>query len=369
MRRSLRLLLVACAGLVVLALAAPALTKYGPPNGPTMTVEQSSYKPGAKFTADFFVWAPADNDPTYKVTTYSPATFNANLGQAPGTKVGTVVALAHAKALQGAPVALAGNVVVGNPADANLQAAALRCTGSATIQEVLVMNMTVPGTATTIAISDFVSKSGFVVQQVCLASSDVDPSAGGAPLGAQIVSMDYTISGMFSNPGKSDGYQWVADFTPYLAGTGTPNPAGALEWRTYVGLPSSLTFSVVKSTSSSVTFTGKLSVPQLAPNGIRLDLYAGPKPNPAPSATSGGTGKHVARTKSLKRTGRYSITLASVKKRTFFQMRFENYGLAGGCPKTPPSPSGLPLPCNGADFAPLTSRQVAVSPPPKKKRH
>ena len=101
MKSSLRLALLACASFIGLALAAPALAAYTP----SLTIEQSSYKVGAATTADVFILAPQNDDPTAKLTIFSPAGYNAVLTQAPGTKIGSVFAIVKAKALGGRPSA------------------------------------------------------------------------------------------------------------------------------------------------------------------------------------------------------------------------------------------------------------------------
>ena len=95
MKSSLRLALLACASFIGLALAAPALATYTP----SLTIEQSSYKVGAATIADVFIVAPQNDDPTAKLTIFSPAGYNAVLTQAPGTKIGSVFAIVKANAL------------------------------------------------------------------------------------------------------------------------------------------------------------------------------------------------------------------------------------------------------------------------------
>src|SRR5205807_8611851 len=118
-----------------------------------------------------------------------------------------------------------------------------------------------------------------------------------------------------TNGTSSGSYQWAADFTPYVAGTTTVNPGGTVEWRNYVGLPSSLTFKRAKSKSSLVAFSGQLKIAGLNPAGIRLHLYWATKPQPAPNYTLGtatglfgAIGNKFASTKGVKSTGKYSIS-------------------------------------------------------------
>jgi hypothetical protein len=351
MKSSLRMALLACASFVGLALAAPALAEYKP----SLTIEQSSYKLGAAVTADVFIGVPLKDDATAKLTIFSPAGYTANLTASPGTKIGTVVAVVKANQLAGAPLTLSGNVVVGNPADSTIVTAASQCTPGVTNDTVWVLNTTLQ--TQTINIPVFVRKVGpYVTQTVCFSPPQT------AAFGAQLAAADFTIKGVFTNAAKKDGYEWSGIFTPYLS-TGAPNPAGTVEYRTWVGLPQSLTFKRVKSSAGTVKFAGVLMIPGVSSADIRVDLYSSKKANPAPNTISAGTGKRVARTGKLKTNGKYTISRSKVKAKTYFQMRFQNYGIK--C--TGPSPSGLPVPCLGEDLAAMTSSQIKVLPPPKKK--
>ena len=357
MKKSLRLALLVCAGAVGLAFAGPALAKYDP----SLTIEQTSYKLGAPTTADVFIAISEDADPTAKLTIFSPVGYSANLSAAPGSKIGTVVAIVKAKALGGARLPLAGDVLVANPADPTIVAAATKCTGKATHASIWVLNTSLQGQ--TVAIPVFVDSVGpLVTMQVCLPSPDIPEASGGAKFGAQLVLADFTVKGVFTNAGTNGGYEWAGIYTPYTPGTGTPNAAGTLEWRTYVGLPSSLTLKKVTA-KKGFKLAGQLKVAGLNPKGIRLNLYAGKKAKPAPNALAAGTGKRVARSGGLPASGKYSIARPNVKFATFFQTRFENYGTK--CEG--PSPSGLPVPCAGEDIAAITSNQIKVLKP--KKRH
>jgi hypothetical protein len=351
MKSSLRMALLACASFVGLALAAPALAAYNP----SLTIEQSSYKLGGAATADVFIAVPKDDDATAKLTIFSPAGYTATLTASPGTKIGKVVAIVKANQLAGALLTLSGDVVVANPADPTIVAAAAQCTPGVTNDTVWVLNASLQGQ--TINIPVFVRKVGpYVTQTVCFTPPQT------AAFGAQLVLADFTVQGIFKNAAARGGYEWAGIFTPYLS-TGSPNPAGTVEWRTWVGLPQSLTFKRVKSSSAIVKFAGVMVIPGVSSAGIRLDLFSSKKANPAPNAVSAGTGKRIARTIKLKANGKYTISRPKVKATTFFQMRFQNYGIT--C--TGPSPSGLPVPCKGEDLAAMTSSQIKVLPPPKKK--
>jgi hypothetical protein len=353
MKQSLRLILVACAGFAALAFAAPALASYNP----SLTIEQTSYKLGAGTTADTFIATDPSDDPTAKLTIRVPAGYGINLAQTPGTKIGSVFAIVKANALSGALLPLSGDVVVANGTDPSIVTASQQCTGRPANQATWVLKASLQGQ--TVSIPVFVNKAAGALSaalEVCL------PPPQTATLGAQLVAADFTASGVFTNPSASNGYEWSGIFTPYAAGTTVPNVAGTVEWRTYVGLPSSLTFKRVKS-RTGLKFGGVLRVTGVSPKGIKLRLYYAKKPNPAPNAVRGSAkGAKVARTAGLPSSGKYSIKRPSVKAKTYFQMRFENYLLDTCSP-----PSLAPQGCKGEDIAALTSGQVRVLPPRRRR--
>jgi hypothetical protein len=346
MKKTLRLLLLATAAAVGLAFAAPALAAYNP----SLTVEQTSYKLGASTTVDLFLVGGENDDPSARIQIFSPAGYGSNLSQAPGTKLGTALALAKSAELGGAVVPIPGNVLVGNRSDPTLMAQSAQCTGSPSSQAIWILDLNLQGTG--FQIPTFVNVIGsHVVVQACL------PPPDKLPLKAQLIGLDANVRGVFTNASTRGGYQWAGDFTPYAGSV--PNAAGTVEWRTYVGLPQSLTLKRGKNKAGKRTVTGKLTIAGLNPAGVRLYVYAGRKPRPAPNATSAGTGKIVGRTRPLKSKGTYTFRL-KVKRTTYVQTRFENYGLAGSCQG--PSPSGLPIPCHGTDLAPVSSNQLRLTP-------
>jgi hypothetical protein len=348
MKKSLRLVVLACAGFLGIASAAPALAAYNP----SLTIEQSSYKLGAGITADTFIFAPKDDDPTAKLTIVAPAGYGVNLSQPAGTKIGNVVAIVKANALAGALLGLTGDVVVADATQPTIIAASQQCTGRPANMATWILNASLQGQSVQIPV--FVNKPATgpsATLEVCL----LPPQT--ATLGAQLVSADFTTSGVFANPSASDGYEWSGIFTPYATGTTTPNVAGTLEWRTYVGLPSTLTLKRVKS-RIGLKFAGALHVKGLSSRGVRLRLYSSKKSSPAPNAVHGpATGAKVTRTARLPASGKYLLKRTAVKVRTFFQMRFEGYVLTTCAP-----PSPAPQGCKGEDIAALTSSQVRVLP-------
>jgi hypothetical protein len=385
MSKKFRLLLpaVAAAGLTLVAVASAGQAKQGlavqhartgaptKVSGyatvPELAVQQKSYKLGAAADPGFLFFSdPATNDPTAKMTIFSPSGYTSTLTQAPGTTVGKAYAIVRAHALGDSLLPLSGPAVVGNPADPALVAAYNQCKNPSdppSPQEVLVLNTSLQGQS--IQVPDFLNTVGpYVTQEICLT-----PPAT-TPFQATVVLANFTINGVFHNPSSAGGYQWSTDLTPYAGNV--PDAASTVEVRSFVGLPSSLTLKRAKSKPSIVKFTGKLAVSGVNPAGLKLDLYwsTGSKPaadytNPSLVGLTGKT-KKPARTTKLKATGTYSAVHSKVKKRTYFQTRLEDEWAFPSCQG--PSPTGLPIPCLEEILSPMNSNQIAVKPPRKKHR-
>jgi hypothetical protein len=356
MKRTLRLLVLTAASAIALAFAGSALAAYKP----ALWVQQGSYKLGAASSPGFLYISSPSYDATAKMTIFSPAGYTHNFTtMTPGETVGQAYAIVKANALGGALLPLTGPVVVGNPADPATQAAAQSCTGSPSSQHVLVLDTSLQGQK--VQVLDFVNATGqYVTQQICL------PAPAAAPFQAQVILANFSINRVFANPAAAGGYQWVGDFTPYTGATA--NPAGTVESRTWAGLPSTITFKRVH--FKYLKFVGHVSIHGLNTNGLRATLYYGRSARPAPNYThpskAGVEGNAVkgATTAPLKGSY-YFIARWKVKRPNFFQMRFGQYQLAGGCQG--PSPSGRTIPCLSANIAPLTSPQIIVR--PAKKNH
>jgi hypothetical protein len=227
---------------------------------------------------------------------------------------------------------------------------------------VLVLNLSLQGQAPT-PFPVFVNTVGPVTTfQICVPYPEISSSN---PSGVRILLLDATIKGVFRNASSANGYEWATVFTPYNPTTKLPNPAGTIQWRTYVGLPSSLTLKKVKA-KRGFKLTGQLKVTGLNPVGVNLNLYSSKKARPAPNAVAGGTGKRAGRTAKLPRTGKYSMPRRSVKFATFFQTRFENYST--DCTNPDAIPGVPPVKCIGEDIGAVTSNQVKVLKPKKKRR-
>jgi len=406
MKKKLRVFLIGTAGAVGLALAAVALggssasagftvrrahmsmahalaAKLGPSaytQNIELAVQQGSYKLGAASNPGFAFLSDPSNDATAKMTIFSPAGYASNLAHAPGSTVGQAFAIVRAGVLGGADLPLSGPVVVGDPANPQLQAAYQLCkspTDPATPQLILVLTTSLQGQ--TITVPDFVNavpNTPYVTQEICLQSPQ-DPAN---TFQAQLWYANFTINGVFTNAPTSapaPGYQWVGDFTPYT-GT-TPDPARTIELRSYVGLPSSLTFKRVKSKPKFVKFAGKLSINGVNPRGIRVAVFFGAKSQPAFNFLKPGhciidsKGCRFVRTKGVPTKGSYTLTRPKVKKKTYFQAFLEDGWFLADSSGNPtcdgPSPNPSQPRCILEILSPMISNQVKVSPPRKKRHH
>lgn len=400
MKNKLRVFLIGAAGAIALALAAGALGGSSGSSGFTvlrsahvsmahaltaklapsaytqnleLAVQQGSYKLGAPSSPGIAFFSDPGNDPTAKITLFSPAGYSSNLVQTPGTTVGQ--AFAVVRALGGVDFPLSGPVVVGDPTNAQLLGAYALCkspTDPAQPQLILVLNTSLQGQMVTIPA--FLNQAGpYVTTEICL------PHPSTAPLGAQVWLANFTINGVFTNAptsAPSPGYQWVGDFTPY---TGTvPDPARTVELRDYVGLPSSLTFKRAKSKPSVVKLTGRLTINGVNPAGVRVDVFFGAKAQPAFNFTKPGhcivdvKACRFVSSKRLPAKGTFTVTRPKVKKKTYFQAFLEDGWAFGDAQGNPicygPSPTGQPIPCILEILSPVISGQVKVLPPKKHHR-
>ena len=276
MKKSIRLALLGGACFLGLAVAAPAFSAYDP----SLIMEQSSYKLGAATTADVFIAIDPDADPTAKLTIFSPVGYNANLTAAPGTKIGNGRRPregegARRRAAARSPATCSSP----NPADPTIQAAATQCTGTDHAQHNLGPEHEPAGPD---GRDPGLRRPGRAARRAAglpaLARHSRGDRAGRSSARSSFAA-DFTIKNVFTNAGTNGDYEWSGIFTPYTPGTATPNPAGTLEARTLVGLPSSLTLKRVAA-KRGFKLIGQLKIAGVDPKGVRLDLYAGKKAGP-----------------------------------------------------------------------------------------
>ena len=360
MKKSIRLALITGACFLGLAFAAPAFSAYNP----SLIMEQSSYKLGGATTADVFIAIDPNADPTAKLTIFSPVGYSANLTAAPGTKIGTVVARVKAKALAGALLTLAGDVLVANPADPAIQAAATQCTAHDDAHDDLGPEHEPAGPD---GHDPGLRRPGRPARHPAGLPALAGRSArdGRRGLGAQLFAADFTIKNVFTNAGTNGGYEWSGIFTPYTPGTATPNPAGTLEARTLVG-PALVADAQAGDGEARLQARRPAEDRRRRPEGRQArPLRAARRPARRRTPSPAGPASASRAAPSCPASGKYSMARPNVKFATFFQTRFENYTTA--C--TGPSPSGLPVPCREERIAAVTSNQLKVLKPKPKKKH
>jgi hypothetical protein len=251
---------------------------------------------------------PKADDATLKLTIYTPASVTATLNQAPGTQIGDVTAQVNAKAISpDAILPLTGTVSTDDPAKYTSVPAAVACAGAAPHQAVWLLTLTAAGQtlpvpvyvdATTGAEAAF----GSTKLVVCLPSPDIPPDQGGATFGAKLLDVNFTTSGIFGTPTAAIA-AWPTVLTPYVAGTGTPNPAGTV---TAIGIQATavVTFKAKQAKAGGrVSFTGKVSAGGIPAPGQSITILSGSKKVASAKTSASGT---FAASAKLKK-GTYSL--------------------------------------------------------------
>ena len=202
---SRRLLVLGGAATASLALAANAF-------GKTQLLVTGAMERGASATTIVQVRAETSDAAPSKVTIYLPSGYTANLGQTPGTKIGTVTASAQRLMLSPDSVAVPGTIVTDTPAN---YADSLCAPGLHSA--VWLLHLDVHGT--TVDVPVYVDRTtGTEVPfsstklVLCLANP-YDQAVPGtrAPTGLRLVDTKLTLSaGMVTNPNLAGSFVWRA---------------------------------------------------------------------------------------------------------------------------------------------------------------
>jgi hypothetical protein len=316
MKRVIRLALVVSAAAVSLAFTSSAWASYSP----SLTVTASNNKPGAATSLLLGHIQSAADDPTAKDTIYAPLGYGVNLSQAPGTKIGDVSARLILRNGGNAEVDVDGSVVADNPANHPNDACA-----PGLHQAVWNLNVSVAGTPLTVPL--YIDTTG---PQTAFASAKIQFCLAGpigTPAGAQLEFAFFDVNGVFSNPANTSDRIWRATFTPYVAGTPQPNPAGTTEGQAVVPGQVGLTMATKSLKHGVVIVSGRLTVDGRAFGGGQVELYKG--------------SKRIGKAKT-KANGKYSIRI-KIKKKTRVLAQVLFLGDLPACP-APPLP-GVPQGC------------------------
>jgi hypothetical protein len=325
MKRFIRLVIAAGALVSALAFSGSAWATYTP----SLTVTSQSNAPGKPTAILLGHVQTAADDPTAKDTIYAPLGYGVNLSQAAGTKIGDVSARLILRGGGNAEVDVDGQVIADNPAlyQTNQCAPGLHAA-------VWKLNITVAGTPLTVPIYVDPVTAG---PEATFASAKIQLCLAGpigTPAGAQLLFAFFDVNGVFTNPSNTQDRIWHATFTPYVAGTPQPNPAGTTEGQALVPGRVSLSVKSKSLKKGRVTISGKLLVDGRPYRGAVIELYIGSK--------RVGTAKTNA-------SGSYTFRKKIKKKTRFGVQVLELADLALPCPG-PPLP-GVPQGCRSASIS------------------
>jgi hypothetical protein len=325
MKRFIRLAIAAGAVVSALAFSGSAWAVYQP----TLTVTSQRNAPGKPTAILLGHVQTAADDATAKDTIYAPLGYGVNLSQAAGTKIGDVSARLILRQGGNAEVDVEGQVVADNPAlyQANQCAPGLHAA-------VWKLNITVAGTPLTVPIYVDPVTAG---PEATFASAKIQLCLAGpigTPAGAQLLFAFFDVNGVFTNPSNTQDRVWHATFTPYVAGSPQPNPAGTTEGQALVPGRVSLSVKSKSLKRGRVVISGKLLIDGRAYRGAIIELYIGNKK--VGQARTNASGSYTFR-KKIKRRTRFGVQV------------LELADLALPCPG-PPLP-GVPQGCRSASIS------------------
>jgi hypothetical protein len=274
----------AIAAAAVFASLGLAQSAFAAPNSGSLAVSYSPAKLGSSDSTTIHVNVATTSDAIAQVNIFT-GTNVANLGAAPGTTIGNVDATAIAHDQGGLTLPLSGSVVTDDPAK---HATDICSPGSN--QAVWNMNLSVAGQ--TLVIPIYVNKTtggatafGAYNLKICLPPWDVPAGTPGrAAFGAQLVDASLVLNKIFTAPLSVGTSTWIATFTPYVTGKGTPNAAGTWEAKAFIPLPVVLTIGAkYLAKTNTWQLTGKLTeggkpVPQWT-----VRIRRGPAPSRLPT--------------------------------------------------------------------------------------
>jgi hypothetical protein len=303
MKRVIRFALVTSVAVVSLAFTGSAWASYSP----SLTVTASNNKPGAATSLLLGHLQSDTDDPTAKDTVYVPLGYGVNLSQAPGTKIGDISGDLILRNVGNAHVELKASeshIVADNPA--NWTAQAQRCTpGQPNHEAVWLLDIVVAGNPLQVPLFvDHVTtapENAFAaakIQLCLLAPADTQNN----PSGAQLAFAFFEVNGVFSNPANTSDRIWHALFTPYVAGTPTPNPGATTEGQAVAPGQVSLTMKTKSLKRGRVIVSGRLTVDGQAFAGGLVELYKPGSNNRIGKGRTNGKGNYTVQIKIKKKT-------------------------------------------------------------------
>jgi hypothetical protein len=344
----MKTLLVAAAAALSLAFAGSALAAYTP----HLSITHTPLTLAGGGATDLTVAFDQADDATAKVTIYVPQGYTGTLGQAAGTQLGTIDASIIAFAISPTqPLPLKGVITADDPAKYVANPCApgtheavwlLRLQAAGT-------ELAVPGYVDTVTAPTEAPLGKFKLQ-FCLPSPYIPASAGGAMLGAKLVSATLHLSNLFALPAQNGNYGWTAVTTPYTVGTGTPNAAGTVQARAFVQLPAQLTLKA-KVKKKRATLSGALRLNLAGLPGVTVSLLSG----------SSRTKLKAAGSATTRAGGAFSFR-KTVRKTTYFRAKVTVATRSASCT------GGVPgIPCASASANGFTAQSAIIKVVPRKR--
>jgi hypothetical protein len=188
----------------------------------------------------------ASDSATAQAQIYVPAGFTVATGTAAGTTLGTVTAQASAADLNNQILTLTGNLVVIAPNPAAQQQCGLPAVSATWDLHMSAAGQNLDIPMFVVTTSGDEAKVAPIKLVVCLTSPDL-PNGNPlrAPFGAKLIKATFTSSAITA-PTTAGQFRWTSLWTPYTAGTGTPNLGGRVEAQAAVEQPSNVQISGLK---------------------------------------------------------------------------------------------------------------------------
>lgn len=304
MTKRSRLVLAACAGLAALAGSGPALAAYAP----KFVVSHTPPSVTSSATTISIVLT-RDDDATARVLFYAPLGYQAALGQAAGTQIGTVQATVQALRISAdAILPLNGVVLTDDPAKylANPCAPGPHAAVWILRLEAAGQTLAVPIYVDPITAGPEAAFASFRLV-VCLPSPHIPPEQGGAAFGAKLLTAILQLNQVYTAPTAAGRYVWPAIFTPYAAGSAVPNAPATVEARGIVGLPAQLTLNgrITSRAKRTIRLSGALTEAQTGIPGLTIEILIGSQVSFR--ARTGATGNYSL---ALRRKGKKKVKSA-----------------------------------------------------------
>lgn len=334
MRRSLLLVTLAAAVLAAPPIASAAYV-------PRFLVTHDDNTTGTQSGTTLRLTLPRDHDATARIQILVPLAYQLTTTAAAGTVVGSSNAQVLATAISPDTVApLEGPVRAQDPAQFVNNQCAPGAHSAVWVAELAFSGQTIPVPfyvdAVPAANQQALQASHTIT--VCFSSPYIPPAAGGAPLGAKILTANLTfVESVTTTPSSAALNVWRGIFTPYVVGTATANAPGTVEARSMSALPKRITLTV-RVTRRVIRLTGRLTEGPVGVAGRTVVISRARSPRRQPfrmgilaRKTTGANGQ-FAHTLRVRRAGFHRFQVRAVVPE-------RDLG-AAGCAGPSPAPGG-----------------------------